>query len=158
MAIECQSDSPFLEARGEVNYLEGFFCVLTHKKKDFRNVPPTVRVSVSTYSQRKDGGEVGASYRMALMQFDVQLLQKIVVPSLQKVVLNRSKNTASISVFSNVDFIVKALDPKTKQALNPYESPLKYSVTKENDPAKGLNAFSLKLSVTMETEDKDWLV
>lgn len=71
VAIECQSDSPFLEAKGEVNYLEGFFCVLTHKKRDYKNMPATARVSVSVYSKRKDGKEPETPYRHPMMQFDV---------------------------------------------------------------------------------------
>jgi hypothetical protein len=47
VGIICESSDPdFLVARGEVNELEGFFCVLKHKKSDFKNVPSTVKVQV----------------------------------------------------------------------------------------------------------------
>lgn len=151
VGITCQSDSPFLEAKGEVNYLEGFFCVLTHKKSDYRNIPPTARVTVSVNSKRKDGKEPLSPYDYTLMHFDVQLIQKITLPSRSSVTLTRSSNTATLEVFSNVDFIVKALDPKTRETLNPYESPLKYSVAKNPSSKSGSNAYELRLSVTMET-------
>jgi len=158
VGIDCESDSPFLEARGEINYLEGFFCVLTHKKTDHRNVPATVRVSVSVKSQRKDGKPAASPYSHPMLQFDVQMLQKIVLPKASQINLSRNQNTASVELFSNVDFNVKTLDGLTKEVLNPYESPLKFSVQKNGEGKRGLNAYRLQLSVTMETEDRDWVM
>ena len=158
VGITCQSDSDFLAARGEINYLEGFFCVLTHKQLDPRRMPATVKVSVSIHSKPKDGKKPESVYNYPMMQFEVQLSQKIVLPKVSAVYLSNSKPTADVEVYSNVDFRVDAVDPKSGEALNPHESPLKYSVQKNEQSPRGQNAYTLKLSVTMETQDRDWLI
>lgn len=137
VGINCESDTPYLAARGEINYLEGFFCVLTHKQGDYTKMPATAKISVSISSKPKDGRTPQSSYHYPMMQFEVQLSQKIWLGNTRSVQLNSSKRTADVEVFSNVDFRVEVVDPSSGEALNPHESPLKYSVVKNEHSPRG---------------------
>lgn len=158
VGIVCESDSEYLAARGEINYLEGFFCVLTHKQYDYRKMPATAKISVSVQSKPKDGQKSKQEYNYPMMQFEVQLSQEIVLPRVKDIYLSTSKPTADVEVYSNVDFRVEAVDPRSGEALTPHESPLKFSVQKNEQSPRGQNAYTLKLSVTQQTHDRDWLI
>jgi hypothetical protein len=94
-----------------------------------------------------------------LVSFEVHLVQKIQVPTFSSgVTLNRSQNTATVPIYSNVDFMTTLIDPSTSHVLNQYEQPLKLSVQKAPDNLKGSNAYYLKLSITMESEDRQWVI
>ncbi len=51
VGINCQSDlSDVLEVRGEVNEMEGFFCILSYRKSSSRQAAPKdAKVSVTIY-------------------------------------------------------------------------------------------------------------
>ena len=62
-------------ARGEVNDLEGFFCVMSYVNgADIRGMPKFVKISASAYSEDKEGK---ALYSEKVTDFEMQLISEI---------------------------------------------------------------------------------
>lgn len=51
VGIKCQSEVPsILEARGDVNDLEGFFCILNFVGQSQRQMPKSAKIAVTVYA------------------------------------------------------------------------------------------------------------
>ena len=61
--IQCASDHPdYVEARGEVNELEGFFCVMNYVRgADSRAMPKIVMITATVSAKDKDTGKLSYS-------------------------------------------------------------------------------------------------
>lgn len=106
IGIKCESDNKaFVEARGEVNDLEGFFCVMNYVGADIKGMPRFVKIAVTVYGQDQDGKTV---YQERVSEFEMQLISKISVETKFKkgVELCRNLRQQSIKVFSTSDFKV----------------------------------------------------
>lgn len=57
IGIRCESDNTdYVLARGEVNELEGFFCVMNYvQKSDIRGMPRFVKITATAFSEDSDG-------------------------------------------------------------------------------------------------------
>lgn len=90
--IICTTDHPdFIEARGEVNDLDGFFCSLRYiRGSDYRNMPRRSKIRVSVF-----GGDSAqnAVYEENVLQFDVSLASPIIIDSKHRngIDLNQAK-------------------------------------------------------------------
>lgn len=91
VGIQCNSDQPsFIEATGEVNDLEGFFCVLKYKQNaNHRSMPRFARVSVHAYGLLP--GQTTPVYNDKVAQFEVQLLSSIKVEKAFKTGINLNR-------------------------------------------------------------------
>lgn len=70
IGIQCESQNPdFISARGEVNDLEGFFCVLQYvQNADFSTMPKYVKIVVSAFGKSSLGAVI---YKDVVTEFDV---------------------------------------------------------------------------------------
>lgn len=70
IGIRCESDNTdFVQARGEVNDLEGFFCVMQYvSSADIRGMPRYVKVTATAYGQDADGKEI---YNEKVTEFEM---------------------------------------------------------------------------------------
>lgn len=77
--IACQSDNPnYVNARGEVNDLEGFFCVMNYiKDADIRAMPKFVKIAASVSA--KDPQTSKIAYKEQIIEFEMQLQSEITV-------------------------------------------------------------------------------
>jgi len=107
IGITCESDNPeFVLARGEVNDLEGFFCVMTYVRgADSRTMPRFVKISATAFGQDQEGKKL---YSEKVIDFEMQLISEIMVETkyAQGIELCNNHRTASIRVFSSSDFKV----------------------------------------------------
>jgi len=107
VSISCDSDNPsYVQARGEVNDLEGFFCVMTYVRgADSRSMPKFVKISATVSGKDSDGKTV---YSENVIDFEMQLQSEIMVETkfAKDVKLCRDHRTESIRVYSSSDFKV----------------------------------------------------
>ena len=75
--ISCQSDNEdYVEARGEVNDLEGFFCVMSYVKgADTRAMPKFVKITATVAAKDPETGKT--SYSEQIIDFEMQLQSEI---------------------------------------------------------------------------------
>ena len=83
IGIKCESQNPdFIEARGEVNELEGFFCVMRYiDDADLRAMPKYVKILVSAVGFSENSRVL---YSERITEFDVQLVSEIKVETNEK--------------------------------------------------------------------------
>ena len=68
-----------MDARGEVNELDGYFCVLTYKQMgDLKAMPRFVNIDVSATGRSSQGK---ADYSERVTEFSVQLTSEVSVES-----------------------------------------------------------------------------
>ena len=110
IGIRCESDNTdFVQARGEVNDLEGFFCVMQYvSSADIRGMPRYVKVTATAYGQDADGKEI---YNEKVTEFEMQLISEIKVETkfMKGIELCNNHRTQSVRVFSSSDFKVDFL-------------------------------------------------
>jgi len=110
IGIRCESsNTDFIQARGEVNELEGFFCVMKYVKgADIRAMPKYVKISVSAYGTSPNEAK-SVIYSNLVSEFEVQLVSEIKVETKFRKGVNLYKNSRkeSIKVFSSSDFKVQ---------------------------------------------------
>lgn len=72
-----------LSARGDVNEIEGYFCIIGFKGKANTPVPKSTQVRVTVYAPNpKSPGDIkSAIYSEKLLTFDVSFLQSIKIES-----------------------------------------------------------------------------
>lgn len=93
-------------AHGEVNDLEGFFCVMNYVTgADIRGMPRFVKISVTAYGEDVDGKSI---YSERVLEFEMQLISDIMIETkfMKGVELCQNHRTESIVVFSSSDFKV----------------------------------------------------
>ena len=93
-------------AHGEVNDLEGFFCVMNYVSgADIRGMPRFVKISVTAYGEDVDGKSI---YSERVLEFEMQLISDIMIETkfMKGVELCQNHRTESIVVFSSSDFKV----------------------------------------------------
>ena len=155
IGLDCVSDQPnYVEARGEVSPVEGFYCVLIYRDRDFKNTPRKVGIKVVTFVDSVSA-DVSRGYQKNVLTFDAHLLQKIFVSNeiLQHgVSMARFKTSAFIPTFCNCDFGMRLLDPKTAAQVN--QAALK--VSPQRTQKSGANAYQLQLAHSIESEDLTW--
>ena len=68
--ILCESDNPsYVQARGEVNELEGFFCVMNYvKDANIRGMPRFVKITASVVGEDREGKVI---YREQVKEFEM---------------------------------------------------------------------------------------
>jgi hypothetical protein len=78
IGIKCESDNKsFVMARGEVNDLEGFFCVMNYVSgADIRGMPRFVKIAVTAYGEDHDGKAI---YSEKVIEFEMQLISDIMI-------------------------------------------------------------------------------
>ena len=107
IGIQCESQNPqFVSARGEVNELEGYFCVLQYTDSaDMKAMPKFVRITVSAFGKNSQDKVL---YKDVVTEFDVQLVSEIKVETKFRggVKLYRDVRKEQIKVFSSSDFKV----------------------------------------------------
>lgn len=107
IGIQCESQNPqFISARGEVNELEGYFCVLQYTDStNIQAMPKFVKITVSAFGKNKDDKVM---YKEIVTEFDVQLVSEIRVETKFRngIKLYRDKRKEQIKVFSSSDFKV----------------------------------------------------
>jgi len=107
IGIRCESDNTdFVIARGEVNDLEGFFCVMQYvDNADIRGMPRFVKVTATAFGHDANGKEL---YADKVTEFEMQLISEIKVETkyMNGVELCNNHRTESIRVFSSSDFKV----------------------------------------------------
>jgi len=100
--LQCESDSPaVLSARGLVDEVEGFFCVLSYHRSQ-RAAPRSAQVAVWVSGEN-------SVYRERMLSLDVTFLSKIKVESYYRngVRLFSDDRSATVQVFSNTPFTVR---------------------------------------------------
>jgi hypothetical protein len=107
VGIRCQSDNPqFVQVRGEVSELEGYYCVVSYVPgSDIRGMPRFVKVGVTAVGESTHGKML---YSERVTEFEVQLTSDIRVETRFRngIHLDRSHRAAHIAVFSSTDFKV----------------------------------------------------
>jgi hypothetical protein len=76
-ALHCESDNPeVLSARGDVNEIEGYFCIIGFKGRANTPVPKSTQVHVTVFSPnpRSPSDVKSAIYSEKLLTFDVTFL------------------------------------------------------------------------------------
>ena len=110
IGIKCESSNPdFVSAYGEVNELEGFFCVMKYVKgADIKAMPKYVKIQVQAYGTSQ-GDMTSVVYANPVTDFEVQLVSQIMIESKFSKGLKLYKNyrKESIRVFSSSDFKVE---------------------------------------------------
>lgn len=78
IGIRCESDNKeYVRARGEVNDLEGFFCVMNYVNgADIRGMPKFVKITATAYSEDQQGQVL---YSEKVTEFEMQLISEIQV-------------------------------------------------------------------------------
>jgi len=76
VSISCESDNTdYVQARGEVNDLEGFFCVMNYVRgADSRAMPKFVKITASVSGRDPEGKIV---YTEKVIDFEMQLQSEI---------------------------------------------------------------------------------
>jgi hypothetical protein len=99
-----------IEARGEANDMEGFFCILNFKGYNQKQIPKSTQITVTAYapSPNDPNNLKNALYSEKVLTFDISYISKIKIESYYRngVTLNRDHRTESIKIFSNTNFNV----------------------------------------------------
>ena len=107
IGIRCESENTgFVTAHGEVNDLEGFFCVMKYVQgADIRGMPKFVKITATAFGEDAEGKVL---YSEKVTDFEMQLISEIQVETkfLNGVTLCQDKRTESVRVWSSSDFKV----------------------------------------------------
>ena len=114
VGILCETNPPGLvEAKSEINDLEGFFCVLKYRGgSSTRAIPRSTKIHLTVYGPNpaKPDDISAALYRDRILSFEVPFISKIQVESFYRngISLNKQHRSASVKIFSNTHFNVHA--------------------------------------------------
>jgi len=106
VGLRCTSDHPeHVEAWGEINEIEGFFCNIKYVGSNYdyyKNTPRRVGITVATYGDRKPS----KLYEEDVVKFDIKLVGGIIVEKSFKkgLKLGQYSRTKNIRVVSLSEF------------------------------------------------------
>lgn len=138
-----------LSARGDVNEIEGYFCIIGFKGKANTPVPKSTQVHVTVFSPnpRSPSDVKSAIYAEKLLTFDVTFLQSIKVESqfTKGIQLYGNHRQERVRILSNTHFSVQVQNANPEDA--DYEL-IKYRVDRSGPEEK--QEYSLSITVPQE--------